>query len=105
MSRILIDNGLWKSVENAPAYSPTDFPAGRLPGCANLGIGDAFGPPLRACSACAGDYEDPDRTAWPPAPAEGDEDAPHGTSDLLRDEAQTSAEDERNTIKFPDARR
>jgi hypothetical protein len=20
---------------------------------------------LRACSACAGDYEDPDRTAWP----------------------------------------
>jgi hypothetical protein len=20
--------------------------------------------PLRACSACAGDYEDPDRTAW-----------------------------------------
>jgi hypothetical protein len=22
---------------------------------------------LRACSACAGDYEDPDRTAWPPS--------------------------------------
>ena len=21
---------------------------------------------LRACSACAGDYEDPDRTAWSP---------------------------------------
>jgi hypothetical protein len=21
---------------------------------------------LRACSACAGDYEDPDRTAWTP---------------------------------------
>ncbi len=21
---------------------------------------------MRACSACAGDYEDPDRTAWPP---------------------------------------
>jgi hypothetical protein len=20
---------------------------------------------MRACSACAGDYEDPDRTAWP----------------------------------------
>src|SRR5260370_389679 len=23
---------------------------------------------LRACSACAGDYEDPDRTAWTPDP-------------------------------------
>jgi hypothetical protein len=21
-------------------------------------------PAMRACSACAGDYEDPDRTAW-----------------------------------------
>lgn len=24
----------------------------------------AWQPPLRTCSACAGDYEDPDRTAW-----------------------------------------
>lgn len=24
----------------------------------------ARGLPMRACSACAGDYEDPDRTAW-----------------------------------------
>lgn len=23
-------------------------------------------PTVRACSACAGDYEDPDRTAWTP---------------------------------------
>lgn len=23
-------------------------------------------PSLKACSACAGDYEDPDRTAWTP---------------------------------------
>ena len=30
--------------------------------------------PLRACSACAGDYEDPDRTAWPPDPEEDDGD-------------------------------
>jgi hypothetical protein len=28
--------------------------------------------PLRACSACAGDYEDPDRTAWPEDPEEDD---------------------------------
>jgi len=25
---------------------------------------DVSGPKLRACSACAGDYEDPERTAW-----------------------------------------
>ncbi len=25
---------------------------------------------MRACSACAGDYEDPDRTAWAPEDAE-----------------------------------
>jgi hypothetical protein len=30
--------------------------------------------PLRACSACAGDYEDPDRTAW--TPDEEEEDLP-----------------------------
>ncbi len=28
--------------------------------------------PLRACSACAGDYEDPDRTAWTPDEEEED---------------------------------
>jgi len=33
---------------------------------------------MRACSACAGDYEDPDRTAWTPGDVEdGDcDDAP-----------------------------
>jgi hypothetical protein len=25
---------------------------------------DAVEKPVRACSGCAGDYEDPDRTAW-----------------------------------------
>jgi hypothetical protein len=28
---------------------------------------------LRACSACAGDYEDPDRSAWAADDAEGEE--------------------------------
>ena len=28
---------------------------------------------MRACSACAGDYEDPDRTAWRPDDAEEEE--------------------------------
>jgi hypothetical protein len=33
--------------------------------CANLGIATKAdqGEPLQACSACAGDYEDPDRSA------------------------------------------
>jgi hypothetical protein len=37
--------------------------------------GDAAGPlqALRACSACAGDYEDPDRTVWTPGVEDTDE--------------------------------
>lgn len=31
---------------------------------------------LRACSACAGDYEDPDRTAWPPEMGADEEEPP-----------------------------
>jgi len=30
---------------------------------------------MRACSACAGDYEDPDRTAWTPGEGEEEEDS------------------------------
>ena len=33
---------------------------------------DVLSREMRACSACAGDYEDPDRTAWPAA---GEEEA------------------------------
>lgn len=39
---------------------------------------------LRACSACAGDYEDPDRTAWTPDEEE---------EDLATERAQDRAED------------
>ena len=37
---------------------------------------------MRACSACAGDYEDPDRTARTPdgAEDEGGDGAPHATT-------------------------
>lgn len=34
---------------------------GELESCAGLRSGLV---PMRACSACAGDYEDPDRTVW-----------------------------------------
>jgi len=34
---------------------------------------------MRACSACAGDYEDPDRTVWTPDDAE-DEDRDERTT-------------------------
>jgi hypothetical protein len=33
-------------------------------------------PEIRACSACAGDYEDPDWTAWTDEVAEGEDDGP-----------------------------
>jgi hypothetical protein len=41
---------------------------------------------LRACSACAGDYEDPDRTAWAPDDAEVDADDGQ-ERDAIRDAA------------------
>jgi hypothetical protein len=39
---------------------------------------------LRACSACAGDYEDPDGGAWAPDESGGDERA--GEADHLAEE-------------------
>ena len=42
------DNNLWKSVQSVENV-------------------------LRACSGCAGDYEDPDRAAWEPDPEENEE--------------------------------
>jgi hypothetical protein len=54
--------------------------------------------PLRACSACAGDYEDPDRTAWT---AELEEDETHAEERARttlqvheQDEAENEAGDE-----------
>ncbi len=40
---------------------------------------------MRACSACAGDYEDPDRTAWP------------------ADEENRDAEENEGEDEFPEA--
>ena len=52
---------------------------------------------LRACSACAGDYEDPDRTAWT---SEREEDETHAEEPArtrlqegLHEEARDWAED------------
>jgi hypothetical protein len=39
---------------------------------------------MRACSACAGDYEDPDRTAW----------TPHDGEDEERDDARRATTEE-----------
>jgi hypothetical protein len=57
---------LWKSVENFSGLGVARM-AGREPlSCESFGEPGASQAPLRACSACAGDYEDPDRTAWTP---------------------------------------
>lgn len=42
---------------------------------------------VQACSGCAGDYEDPERTAWDEQAREGDEDAlvPHVREEGLDD--------------------
>jgi hypothetical protein len=80
MSRILRGHSLWKSVDNVsrglggPGAGNGPLPAPRRARAeADLSV-----LPLGACSACSGDYEDPDRTAGSDEESDEDEDA--GTS-------------------------
>jgi len=72
MSRILMRYALWKSVENFSGIALAGAAArgSRQPGF--YGGREISQPSQTACSSCAGDYEDPDRTAWTPD-AEEDE--------------------------------
>jgi hypothetical protein len=54
--------GLWKNVENFCGSTKSDSGGGRAEGAVPDEVRIA-GPAMRTCSACAGDYEDPDRTA------------------------------------------
>ncbi len=53
-------------------------PADSVPGMRSGGAAE-----VRACSACAGDYEDPDRTAW--TPDETGEDDGGGATDAAQE--------------------
>jgi len=80
---------LWKSVENFMALG-VDRAVDREP----LKPGqcrepDAFAQCLRACSACDGDYEDPDRTARMP-----DEEEEDFASEKAQDKGQGEVENE-----------
>ncbi|MGH9743901.1 MAG: hypothetical protein ACRD51_16265 [Candidatus Acidiferrum sp.] len=59
-------------------------------------VSEAAQHPIRACSACAGDYEDPDRTAWKPAVEDEDElpeaSEPEESSDETTDGTRTVGE-------------
>jgi hypothetical protein len=72
MSRIPLSNSLWNTVENFPALGRergnNESLALRL---SDRESGATQGA-LRACSACAGDYEDPDQTAGTPEPGENE---------------------------------
>ncbi len=74
MSMVPTGNGLWKSVENfsGPALGVASERQLRTGSYDAPGISQRS---LSACSACPGDYEDPDRTAWTVEPEE-DEDPP-----------------------------
>jgi hypothetical protein len=79
---------LWKSVENFPALG-MDRAADRKqlePGV--YGDSGGLAKSLRACSACDGDYEDPDRTARMP-----DEEEADLAPEIAREKGQERAED------------
>jgi len=64
---------LWKSVEN---FSGIEFAGAATRGTRQpifYNGGEIFQPSQTACSSCAGDYEDPDRTAWTPDAEEDEE--------------------------------
>jgi hypothetical protein len=53
---------------------------------------------LRACSGCAGDYEDPDRSAWEPDPEENEEDT--AVEEILeKEEPSAPGDEERPEVK------
>jgi hypothetical protein len=64
--------GLWKSVENFSGIGVARMVGKDRLSAETLGEPGASQALLRACSACAGDYEDPDRTAWTPDEEEED---------------------------------
>ena len=53
---------MWKTWRRGQGTAGERGPVG-----VSSNAGCAAGPMMSACSACAGDYEDPDRTAWTPA--------------------------------------
>lgn len=65
MSIVRLNNDLWKSVENLGQYSTGHSGHGSGPQASRRGDPRGSALALRACSACSGDYEDPQRTAWP----------------------------------------
>jgi hypothetical protein len=72
---------LWKCVEIF--WRRTEVPRmAKKRKTANPRNGSALNEGMHACSACAGDYEDPDRTAW--AADEMDHDAADGERDAAR---------------------
>jgi hypothetical protein len=92
MSRILRRYSLWKSVEDFPGRASGGEVAGGLREPTVRDDSGAAPVPLRACSACAGDYEDPDRTAWNPDVEEAEAET---LTDILEEEPQRAcSEDE-----------
>lgn len=90
---------LWKSVEISLGFGMDRAAGGRPLQPAFCGVSGASQQPLRACSGCAGDYEDPDRTAWAPNPEEDDE--AHWEDGGHESERASAREQAENDDEFP----
>ncbi|HXJ04366.1 MAG TPA: hypothetical protein VNH65_04660 [Candidatus Acidoferrum sp.] len=90
--------GLWKSVENfaGTRIARAAAAAACQPACYR-GV-EGSQPAQHACSSCAGDYEDPDRTAWTPDMEEDEE----RLRDAARDRSLEGPEEEgESNDEFP----
>ena len=73
MSIILLGNSLWNAVENLSTPAMDRWAGESLAPRVSHKESGVSQRHLQACSACAGDYEDPDQTAGPPELEENEE--------------------------------
>src|SRR5208282_3741775 len=104
MSRVLVGNRVWKSVENfSGAFLGSATRRGQhllsFSGLSGMGVSS---PPLSACSACAGDYEDPDRTAWPEDTDEDEANSEEQGPPKLQERAGEKAQSEAGGVDVND---
>jgi|SRR5579864_320123 len=101
MSMVLTGNKLWKSVENfsdRALAGVADERRLRPAFCYAPGVSER---PLSACSACPGDYEDPDRTAWAVEPEEPEEEDEEYPADSAEEEPPEAHAEVGNKDEFP----
>jgi|SRR5580693_3315538 hypothetical protein len=101
MSMVPTGNRLWKSVENFSEHPVAGVVDERRLHAASYCAPGVSQRSLSACSACPGDYEDPDRTAWTLEPEDDDGDETFPLESQRGGTSNTPDDVDRNDDEFP----